>query len=200
MTSISKEEREDFWKYMSAGSSFDQAHAICDRLLRENIHQQHELAYPLLVALIVLYGRPFKQRRKMRLIERMVPDELKETHDFLILLRDKMFAHADSDLTGDDNGESLNKVTIKSFNSKLTAGVTFLWLRRETMEKARSLCAVMRRKAVYQADKIWQRHSNRCAVPDGEYEVNLSSDSDDFFVPRSKKEEVFTTDGFKVIT
>jgi hypothetical protein len=48
------------------------------------------------VAILVSYARPFKQRRKVRLEEEVIPAEFKGTHDENIDLRDKVIAHRDT--------------------------------------------------------------------------------------------------------
>ena len=80
MKNASVTERREFWKFMSAAAAFEQAAMACEYILRENINERHPLSYPLMVAVVVLYSRPFKQRKVVRLIEKMVPKELKPTH------------------------------------------------------------------------------------------------------------------------
>jgi hypothetical protein len=130
MTRSSAANRREFWKFMSAAATFEQAAAVCEHILRENIDEQHPLSYPLMVATVVLYARPFKQRKPVRLIEEMVPKELKSTHDFLIRLRDKMFAHVDTDGPTENGDNQLNKVTITVTGDSMSAGFSYLKLRR----------------------------------------------------------------------
>src|SRR3989338_9949989 len=129
MKNASVTERREFWKFMSAAAAFEQAAMACEYILLENINERHPLSYPLMVAVVVLYSRPFKQRKVVRLIEKMVPKELKATHDFLILLRDKMFAHADTDGPAENDGNQLNKVTITVKGDLVAAGFSYLKLR-----------------------------------------------------------------------
>lgn len=183
MKKASATDRREFWKFMGAAATFEQAATACEYILRENIDERHPLSYPLMVAVVVLYSRPFKQRKVVRLIEKMVPKELKATHDFLILLRDKMFAHADTDGPAENDGNQLNKVTITVKGDLVAAGFSYLKLRTEEIKRVKDLSCALAKKCAFHGDKIWNRRMRRFSEPEGEYEVNLSSGDGPFLVP-----------------
>lgn len=182
MKKTSATERREFWKFMGASGTFEQAEKACDYILRESIDERHPLSLPLMVAVVVLYSRPFKQRKVVRLIEKMVPKEFKSTHDFVILLRDKMFAHADTD-GPDYDGNQLNKVIITVKGDLVEFGFSYLQLRPEEIKRVKDLSCALAKKCAFHGEKIWNRHMRQFSEPEGEYEVNLSSGDGPFLVP-----------------
>lgn len=64
-------------------------------------------------ALCAYYARPFTDNRGLgQLSPKVVPSELKSTHEKLLLLRNKVAAHSDSD--HEHNGVSVNAVYFRS--------------------------------------------------------------------------------------
>jgi hypothetical protein len=69
-------------------------------LVRSGLGEDSPLYFPLVAGLICLYGKPFKANRGVgKLPIDMVPKELLELHNDLILIRDKLYAHSDSTVT-----------------------------------------------------------------------------------------------------
>src|SRR5688572_1383924 len=97
MKAVSFAERAEFWKWQSASIAFEMVREVCDYLLQQQLPVSHPIHDPLVTSIYALYGRPFKQRTPLRLSEDIVPKRHRSTHDALITLRDKMFAHTDID-------------------------------------------------------------------------------------------------------
>jgi hypothetical protein len=182
MKQVPYEDRKDYWKFVNAAVAFEQVEDLLEFFAKEKIDETHPLFYQLMTSLVVLYGRPFKQRKALRLLEALIPDGLKDTHDFLILLRDKMFAHLDLD--GPSEGDNLcNKIIISAERTSFTTKLGYLRPRDLEFKKARSLAHILWTKANYHADKIWKRHMGNHPFAAGEYEVNLSKTDDSFLIP-----------------
>ncbi len=173
-------DRIEFWKFQHASVTFGQVKDVCDVILKEKIGPAHSLHIPLMIALHTLYGRPFKQRKDVRISEQIVPKELKDVHDSLITSRDKVHAHADVDgpRTAADN--SLNKVAIFIRDSNVRCATTMIFPREIQIEKIRSLVNALSQKTQYHAEKVWKRNIKKEFVRDGDYEVNLSKSDDEF--------------------
>jgi hypothetical protein len=97
---------------------FFETKQLCDFILREKINPGHPLHASLMTALHILYGRPFKQQRaEAKLSEEIIPPEFMETHNGLILMRDKIYAHTDADGPKTANKEILNKIAVRIDNA-----------------------------------------------------------------------------------
>jgi hypothetical protein len=183
-TDIPYEARCDFWKFMTAGLTFEQAAGAWKDLLENGRTEADPLFYPLQTAAIVFHGRPFKQKKPVRLFEAMVPSALHETHTFLISLRDKLFAHTDID--GAIEGETfLNKVGFRAeLDGELTAFCSSLRLKEKQIRKALELDNVLATKCMYHADRVYKQCAKRLKLrPGAEYEVNLHPGTGPFLVP-----------------
>ena len=90
MKKVSLKEREQCWMYQRAAFTFQRAHSIACALRDVELRRDRERSYPLIIALYVLYGRPFKQRKSVRIPEDLVPTEFTRCHATMITLRDKI--------------------------------------------------------------------------------------------------------------
>lgn len=94
------EEFEDaklLWKMFYAGQSFEHARAAAEYVLKENISADDSMLYPLMTAVYVLYGKPFKKSYGVGCLgEELIPVEYQELHRDLMKHRDKILAHSDA--------------------------------------------------------------------------------------------------------
>lgn len=90
-------ERIAFWRDSYARSSFVHATEFVRAMLRNKLGLYSIERDAFTIAIIGAYGRPFKQRKSIRLSEDLIPAEHRETHDSLIEMRDKVVAHRDLD-------------------------------------------------------------------------------------------------------
>jgi hypothetical protein len=88
------EERLAFWRDCYALSAFRDVH---DYIPRWQGRDPRDICFrrAFETAILVSYASPFKQHRKVRLKEVIIPAEFKATHDEVIALRDKVIAHRD---------------------------------------------------------------------------------------------------------
>lgn len=86
------------WQLTYARYSFRQVVAVCDFLLAQHAPEDDALYYPLMVAIHVVYARPFKHSRGgiKTLTEDVVPPELLRIHRQMIIVRDQVLAHQDA--------------------------------------------------------------------------------------------------------
>src|SRR5882672_5690993 len=105
-------DRMEFWKFQNASITFSEVTQLCDVLIKQGIASGHPLHAPMMTALHILYGRPFKQRAEARISENLVPTDYKDTHDALLNMRDKIYAHTDADGPKTANNENFNKVAV----------------------------------------------------------------------------------------
>ena len=103
---VKNSDRINFFKFRIAAHPFQEALAILEEL--EKGHEEDKLIkHPFWTAFVVSYTRPFKQRKKLRISEDMVPDEHRSEHQALMVFRDKLLVHMDLNGPRDDKGDSL---------------------------------------------------------------------------------------------
>ena len=177
------EDRLAFWKFQNASCAFEQVRVTCKHMLTEQIEDGHPLHIPLQTAVHIHYGKPFKQRPAVRVPPDIVPAEYAEVHRSLIMMRDKIHAHTDSDgpVTTDDI--LLNKVLVVIRGTNVQYASTLLFPRLNRIDEIRQLAEILAGKAGYHAEKIWNKHMGREWVPTGDYSVNLSPGDAPFFEP-----------------
>jgi hypothetical protein len=91
----SKEHRIAFWRDSYARSSFVHAAEFVRAMFHDKIGLYSVERDAFTIAITAAYGRPFKQRKSVRLSEDLIPAEHKETHKSVIEMRDKVIAHRD---------------------------------------------------------------------------------------------------------
>ena len=97
MNTPSIEDRTAFWKHAYARASFVDAKLFAELILRGGFDLNDRLRKSLSIAVLVTYGRPFKQKNRVKISESVVPASHMATHEDLIVWRDKVIAHRDLD-------------------------------------------------------------------------------------------------------
>ena len=178
-------DRVEFWKFQHASVTFAEATKLCDQIIKQKIDSGHPLLASMMTTLHIFYGRPFKQRPEVRISETIIPQNYKDLHGSLINMRDQIYAHMDVDGPKTANEKSLNKVGVFIHGGEAKFALTMIFPREIQVEKIRDLTKLLSEKTWYHAEKIWRKHFKMQFVPDGDYEVNLSKDNDDFLNPIS---------------
>ena len=129
--------------------------------------------YQLLTSLYVLYGRPFKQRSPLRVSEELVPREYSEQHSFLIALRDKMFAHVDTDGLSEHNINNLNKILLQVQNGVAVAATASLLPTGFQFDPIRDLCGYLHDTCDKKSQEILIDAMNGSCPADLTYEIDL---------------------------
>jgi hypothetical protein len=172
-------DRIEFWKFQHASITFSEVSQLCDLILKQQIVSGHPLHVSLMTSLHILYGRPFKQRgAEVRLPEDIVPAEYKKTHDALINMRDKIYAHTDIDGPKTSDNDCLNKIGVYIQDRTVRFGMTMLFPR--DTQRIHDLAKALSEKTWYHAEKNWKRYFKGGFVKDGNYEVNVSKADDSF--------------------
>ena len=83
------------------------------------------------------------------------------------------------------NLNSVNKVGVFIRGGQAKFALTMLFPRENEVGRIRDLTNLLSEKTWYHAEKIWHKHFKMQFVPDGDYEVNLAKDNDDFLKPIS---------------
>jgi hypothetical protein len=171
MKKISKAERLEYWKFLCADFSLEKARGIASHLLK--IGYRDRLFYPLLTSLYIFYGRPFKQRKPVRLSTEIIPARFRGLHDTLIVLRDKAFAHVDCDGMPEMGMDDLNRVMVKIEGAIVTCGIASQIPHGLQLQNVIDLCDELLKKCSYHSQRIWQKSMKNWHPVNGEYEVNL---------------------------
>gem|GEM_PF-2686223 len=78
MRTVKSTDRIEFWKFCHAAVTFSKVSELCDYMIKNNVNPEHPLHIPLIVAVVILYGKPFKQRPETRIPEHVVPPQYKK--------------------------------------------------------------------------------------------------------------------------
>ena len=141
MKKAKPEHRIDYWRYHVAAHSFDQARDVARRL--QGITDADPLFLPLMVALHVLYARPFKHEKDSRRVDpTLVPKEKLPVHNMLLQMRDRIFAHHDKEsrITDADSGIDLFQLVIDIDGGVMKPGVQIVFPTGFQLGKVESLC------------------------------------------------------------
>ncbi len=183
MTLVPYTDRAAFWRYQSASITFEMVSDTAEYLIANRLPTSHQIHDPLVTAIYALYGRPFKQKAPLRLELAFVPAEHRGTHDALITLRDKMFAHTDLNGPETVDGSLLNELAGFTTNAFTKFGFTVVTPILPTVVE---LSTDLSQRARTEAETIWSRYMSRQRVPDGTTIVNLSPDDGPFLIPHPR--------------
>ena len=175
-------DRANFFKYQSAGICFGMVRDISAFFLYTRPHRREKIHDPLLVALHVLYGRPFKQRTPLRLESTIVPAAYRPLHDKLITLRDKMHAHTDIDGPEVIDGMGLNDLTGYTTKGRTTFGISVFNPNENMHNAVVHLSQRLKAETDRLATAIWEKYMREQKVPDGVTMVNMASADGPFLV------------------
>jgi hypothetical protein len=178
-------DRVEFWKFQHASVTFAEVTNLCDQIIKQKIDNGHPQLASTMTTLHIFYGRPFKQRPEVRISETLVPADYKEIHDWLLNMRDQTYAHMDVDGPKTTNQSSINKIGVFVHGGQAKFALTMIHPRGIQIEKIRELTVLLSKKTWDYAEKIWRKHFKAQPVLDGDYEINLSKECDDFLKPIS---------------
>lgn len=173
MKKLTQNQRLEYWKYQCAALSFIRAKEVVDYLIS---NENSTLIYQLLTSMYVLYGRPFKQRKRVRISEDIVPSKYMEEHGFLIDLRNKMFAHVDTDGLPEKDIGQLSKILIRIEDGHAQAGMASLLPIGFRYERIRDLCQFLYDTCNRKSEETLINAMDGDYPPPGNYEVNLCKD------------------------
>ena len=172
MKKAKPEHRIDYWRYHVAAQSFDQALKVIGHI--RGITDSQPLFLPLMVALHVLYARPFRHEKTSRRIdEALVPGSYSSVHGMLLQMRDRIFAHHDKDsrITDDDTGVDLFQIIVEVRSGQMRPAMQIVYPTDFQRERVGKLCEHLYQACMTKAqDALWKCIS---AIPnDGVYRVS----------------------------
>ncbi len=172
MKKLSQDRRFEYWKYQCAALSFDYAKEVADYLI---CGEKSSLIYQLITSLYILYGRPFKERKKFRVSEDIVPQRYLEEHGLLLDLRDKTFAHVDIDGLPEKNVGQLSKILLKVRDGVAQGAMASLLPQGYNFERIRDLCTILHDICNEKAREILIYSIDGTRLPDLTYEIDLTA-------------------------
>ncbi|MDF7809595.1 hypothetical protein P4E94_19310 [Pontiellaceae bacterium B12219] len=165
------EHRIAYWKFHVAAYAFQQAEDVAIKL--KSISNKDVMYQYLMVALHVLYARPFKHQKNSRKIpESYIPKDLLSVHETLLNMRDRVFAHHDknSKLKDSDTDIDLFQLVLEVKGGEMRPGVQMIFPTNYQLEKIQSLCKHLHKKCTLKAEEILSKCLNE--VPnDGMYRI-----------------------------
>jgi len=193
MKKVPQSDRFEYWKFLSAHFSLQQAKSIAKHLLQ--LPFSDPLFYPLLTTLYILYGRPFKQKGNVRLADNIIPKRFVKLHEKLIDLRDKAFAHVDYDGIPKKGIDEINKILIRIHDGVASTGIATQIPQGLQLSDIVSLCDNLLVKCSYYLQKIWDKSVKDIYPSDGDYEVNLQEGNAFLIKKLVIREQVIPADG-----
>ena len=166
---------------MYARSAFIEARNILKLLIstKPSLHSIERKAFT--VAIIIDYCRPFKQRKKVRLPDDIVPYGQLDIHNYMIELRDKVVAHRDLDGPVTDWG-FISQLELNFRAKELSVNTTSPSMPEDTARKALylidSLVAEMDRRVTAFAIRFI-----RMPHTDATYSVSLDESPSEWMIP-----------------
>jgi hypothetical protein len=180
------EDAQSLWKFFYAQECFRKAKITAAHILESGLDSHHEIYYPLLVAVYVLYGKPFKFSRPVgKISEEIVPENFRELHKQLIQHRDQLYAHTDANGFEIADRGSVNQVRfLVTPEGKVHLFAPLFHARPPLLPGVRDLCDVLQEKCRYHVNKLQLRHQKQIPPPPGEYIITVL-DKERPFVNRS---------------
>jgi hypothetical protein len=167
------EDARTAWRMQFAVQTFKSVRAGITAMLERGLTLDSPEYYPLIVGLICLYGRPFKEQKKtLALDEKMVPEEHRDLHADLMRIRDKAFAHSDSSqaLT---LGEVSNELRFRRVGNRIGAFATRFLIEPSHFKSMLPLLDSLIEKTNYHNQRICGRLSKNLPGAQGQYIVNI---------------------------
>lgn len=135
-------ERIHFWQQAYARAAFIDADRYVEKILELDPTIDSFDRKSLTSLFVSTYGRPFKQRKAVRLSDDTVPVEHKATHDSIIEVRDKIVAHRDLDGPVTDWG-FVSEVRIDIVSQELAINTRSPCISNELAHAARPLISYL---------------------------------------------------------
>jgi hypothetical protein len=174
MVLIPIEEKEKGFMLLQARESFKQTIRTCAYAVRNDIQEDNELFYPLIVAAHVLYSRPFQINYGFgKLYDILIPEEYIAVHDEILNFRNKVFAHRQ--LKEKKKGENkrilldLHSVYFQIRGNQCYSIVAEKHPDVKMFSKIHDLSYVLLMKVRYHSEKLFKKYQKAFPELDGSY-------------------------------
>lgn len=178
------EDAKLLWKMFYAFQSFEHARTAAEYVLKNKITDDNPIFYPLMTAVYVLYGKPFKKSRQVgSLGEELIPPEYRELHRDLLNHRDKILAHSDAgEFEWFDVGQAnqvrlVRRPTAKSLICSQLQATPLL------LPHIISLCLELQEKTEIRKAELFKQYEKHVPEEVGEYVLNVDDPNGGFFKP-----------------
>jgi hypothetical protein len=177
------EDRRAFWRFKHAQQCFDHAARTSTYVLNEGWSQDHPLIYPISVAIVVLYARPFSNCFGIgKLDEKIVPRSSLSRHRKLLLMRHKVFAHHDTvDFEEPSIAQLRPGVRLNLQGKQAAFEISEITLLDVSLGQILELSNILNKKCSWYLEKLIHKHKKRLPKISGIYNLDLDESSDDFF-------------------
>lgn len=184
---MQREEFEDaklLWKMFYAGECFKHAQAAAEFVLQNSIGEDNPVFYPLVTAVYVLYGKPFKPSHGVGFLEDgIVPSEYQELHRELLKHRDQIYAHSDAAAFKWFDVGQVNQVRLVRRATGKSLVCSQFQAKPPLIPHIISLCQMLREKAERNKMELFTRYEKYVPAKVGEYVLNIDDPDSDFFKP-----------------
>ncbi|HTX22705.1 MAG TPA: hypothetical protein VMD27_12730 [Candidatus Aquilonibacter sp.] len=176
------EDAKLLWKMFYAEQCFKHAQAAAEYVLQNKIEEDNPVFYPLIAAVYVLYGRPFKNSFGVgSLGEEIIPPGHLELHRLLLKHRDRIYAHTDAtNFELPDVGQANQVGVVVSPTEKRLFGTQFC-ARPPLLPDVINLCQSLQKKTEYHVCKLFERYVKHVPNEVGKYVINISNQAGSFF-------------------
>ena len=184
---MKKHEFEDaklLWKLFYAGQCFTHVQAAAEYVHTNQLAEDSPVFYPLVTAVYVLYGKPFKISRGIdSLGEEIVPSEYRELHGNLITHRDKLYAHSDADAFEWPDVGQVNQVRVERLQTEIIWKCSQLQAKATLMPHIIKLCLCLRQAIESRKSKLCIKYKKSVPMKLGEYILNIDDVGNEFLKP-----------------
>ncbi len=194
MTDQEFEDAKSLWKFFYARECFRQVETTVQQMLALKLDTHHAIYSPLLVAIFVLYGRPFKRANIVgKLSNDIVPKEHLELHESLIEQRDQLYAHTDAAGHEIVDRGKINQVRFlvtevekpNAIEREFRLFAPRLDARPIHISRVAQLCNILVRTADDQIRELEARNVLNIPMGPGEYTINVLDQNGPFAIRSS---------------
>jgi hypothetical protein len=174
---------QSIWKCGYAEECFRRVANTCAFILQSGFDEKHTAYYPMIVAIYVLYGKPFKDTEVVGagLSRRIVPAEFRKLHDVMIKFRDEVYAHTQP------GPESEVRVRVSRPDKRRVGQLisTEFYARPPKLPLIIDLCQAVGTAVEERRVELQNRHFDKhLPKEEGDYPLNVFDREGPFFLPK----------------
>jgi len=178
------EDAKSLWMMFYAGQSFMHVKAAAEYVCQNNISEDSPVFYPLMAAVYVLYGKPFKKSRGVgSLGEEIIPPEYQALHRELLKHRDQIYAHSDATAFEWPDVGRANQVRLVRRSADKSLFCSQLQASPPLVPHIINLCRHLQETIESRKLELFKKYEKYVPPDVGEYVLNIDDASGDFFKP-----------------
>ena len=176
------EDAKLLWKKYYAVQCFKHAQVAAEYILQNKIAEDDPVFFPLITAVYVLYGRPFKRTKGVGVLgKEIIPQEHLNLHQSILDHRDQIYAHSDAigfELA--DVGQA-NQVRAKRLSTETLLLRSQYQATPELLPHIIKLCQQLQEKTLAHVNQLFAQYGKHIPAKLGEYVLNIDNSAGDFF-------------------